>query len=291
MQKKALAVFLFLTFIISWSLWVPLWVWQRDNPDLLSQSSFLLILMQTLGAAAPSISAVIVIKFFYGKIALNRVFQKYLDWRQPPVYIFLAVTLLPFINFLSLLLFYILEGVNVLDFEKAPITSIVVESGWLALLVTLPIVFITNLLSSPLLEELGWRGFLLPFLQDRYNALLSSLFVGITWGLWHLPLWILYNENLVSTLLLITGHSILYTWIFNSTRGSMLITLFFHSSANLALNLLNVPAYLNLSEFANLEYFQVALTWLIALTVIIFFGYKNLSRTPKYVFPGNIGKE
>jgi hypothetical protein len=42
--------------------------------------------MQTLGAAAPSIAAVIVIKFFYGKIVLNRVFQKYLDWRQSPMF-------------------------------------------------------------------------------------------------------------------------------------------------------------------------------------------------------------
>jgi uncharacterized protein len=237
MKKRPLVIFLILTFVISWSLWVPLWVWQKDNPELLTQSSLLLILMQTLGAAAPSIAAVITIKYFYGKAVLNKIFQKYLDWRQPPVYIFLSIILLPFINFLSLFIFYFLEGVNVLDFEKAPITSIILESGWVALIITLPIVFITNLLSSPLLEELGWRGFLLPFFQNKYNALLSSFYVGIIWGLWHLPLWLLYNENLVSTLLLIIGHSILYTWIFNSTSGSMLVTLFFHSSANLALNL------------------------------------------------------
>lgn len=88
-------------------------------------------------------------------------------------------------------------------------------------------------------EELGWRGFMLPLLQDRYSALVSSLFVGAAWTLWHLPL--LLNANTthggwpLSQQLLwgatIFAGSILWTWMYNST-GSVLAVAVFHAGIN-----------------------------------------------------------
>jgi len=40
-------------------------------------------------------------------------------------------------------------------------------------------------------EETGWRGWMLPELQKRFSPLKSSILLGLTWGLWHLPLWII----------------------------------------------------------------------------------------------------
>lgn len=38
-----------------------------------------------------------------------------------------------------------------------------------------------------LLEELGWRGFALPILMQRFNPLKASVAVGMLWAAWHLP--------------------------------------------------------------------------------------------------------
>ncbi|KAI9012412.1 hypothetical protein DFJ74DRAFT_645524 [Hyaloraphidium curvatum] len=54
-----------------------------------------------------------------------------------------------------------------------------------------PVLYLAALLQAPFLalEELGWRGFLLPtLLTSGWRPLLTSLLVGAAWGLWHLPL-------------------------------------------------------------------------------------------------------
>lgn len=49
--------------------------------------------------------------------------------------------------------------------------------------------FFKTLLSGPLGEELGWRGFALLELQKKYPPLLASIIIGFWWGVWHLPIW------------------------------------------------------------------------------------------------------
>lgn len=44
-------------------------------------------------------------------------------------------------------------------------------------------------------EELGWRGFMLPVLQERYSALTASLLVGVAWAGWHLALFLNTNTT------------------------------------------------------------------------------------------------
>jgi membrane protease YdiL (CAAX protease family) len=89
-------------------------------------------------------------------------------------------------------------------------------------------------------EELGWRGFLLPVLQDRYSALASSLFVGVAWAGWHLPLFLNANtthggwgisQQAIWMVTIVAG-SILWTWMYNGTGGSVLAVAVFHAGIN-----------------------------------------------------------
>lgn len=88
-------------------------------------------------------------------------------------------------------------------------------------------------------EELGWRGFMLPLLQERYSALVASLLVGAAWAGWHLPL--LLNTNTTHGgwplpqqavwLVTIMAGSVLWTWMYNNT-GSVLAVAVFHAGIN-----------------------------------------------------------
>ena len=99
--------------------------------------------------------------------------------------------------------------------------------------------FVILLTGGPLQEEFGWRGYVLPRLQSRFNALVSSVIVGFMWGLWHLPYLFIGTEithaygiipETITAILL----SILLTWLFNNTRGSVLVSLIFHNMFNLS---------------------------------------------------------
>jgi membrane protease YdiL (CAAX protease family) len=89
-------------------------------------------------------------------------------------------------------------------------------------------------------EDLGWRGFMLPVLQDRYGALVSSLIIGVTWAGWHLPLflnaatthggWPL-SQQLLWIVSILAG-SVLWTWMYNNTGGSVLAVAVFHAGIN-----------------------------------------------------------
>jgi membrane protease YdiL (CAAX protease family) len=86
-------------------------------------------------------------------------------------------------------------------------------------------------------EEPGWRGFALPRLQSMHGPLLGSLILGALWALWHLPLFFTpWNElttlNVVVFVLTTTCLAIMYTWVFNNTKGSVLMAILIHATFN-----------------------------------------------------------
>lgn len=106
-------------------------------------------------------------------------------------------------------------------------------------------VFLGGLPTATLLsggnEELGWRGYLLPKLQQRYDALSASLLVGIVWAGWHLPVYLLplglTNGPFALFVPFIVLFSIVYTWVYNSTSGNVLVVMVLHGSTNSALGI------------------------------------------------------
>ena len=86
-------------------------------------------------------------------------------------------------------------------------------------------------------EELGWRGTALPRLQARWNPLVSALVLGPVWGLYHLPAFFLsglpqQNAPLVPFMVAALGITILMSWIFNRTGGSLITVFLCHCAFN-----------------------------------------------------------
>jgi len=129
------------------------------------------------------------------------------------------------------------------------------------------------LLDGPIGEEIGWRGFFLPLLMQRSNAIVASLIVAVVWFLWHLPHYradgmemsaLILAKYLIYTFAL----SLIHTWLFTRAQGSILIHVIFHNMANyvvlLAFTLFPAVATVALAETA----YTVAMVTLAALAAL-----------------------
>jgi membrane protease YdiL (CAAX protease family) len=137
--------------------------------------------------------------------------------------------------------------------------------------------FIIILPLSALWEEIGWRGFLLPLLQEKYTAMKSSLIIGFVWGLWHLPIYLAinpYGDKTINFFIMMFiscfALSIILTYLYNSTKGSLLICILFHN----ALNTSAAYFYGNLKG-DELKTLSIWILLLIISAVIIFFKIKG----------------
>jgi membrane protease YdiL (CAAX protease family) len=133
---------------------------------------------------------------------------------------------------------------------------------------------------SALGEEIGWRGYVLPRLQTRMSALSASLILAPIWALWHLPLWLtgapgrtplIYAGFVVSAF----GLSVILTWVYNSTGGSLLLVVLLHGTINLPITLL-YDALGSRVTVPVLLYFGLMVV--AAVVVVIVAGPKHLSR-------------
>jgi len=95
--------------------------------------------------------------------------------------------------------------------------------------------FLPLLIIGPLSEEIGWRGYALGRLQTRWNALTSSMIVGLVWALWHLPLFMMVGTSqhelgvpFLGFLIKLMASSVLYTWLFNNTQKSLWSAILLH---------------------------------------------------------------
>lgn len=134
-------------------------------------------------------------------------------------------------------------------------------------------------LYAALSEEFGWRGFLAPRLQKRFRPLVSALLVGLIWGgIWHFfadyigafgnrgwwGLWL----DLVQAPILLSAYSVMLTWIYNHTRGSMLLCVAFHMAISSS-GFLFSPQYPSSAVYLVWASVFSALTWVAAGAVVL----------------------
>jgi len=136
-------------------------------------------------------------------------------------------------------------------------------------------------------EELGWRGFLQRRLQSRHGALVSSIIIGASWALWHAPMFFMDIEGLpynslrleigflpamLGFMVYLIAWSVQYTWIYNNTRGSLLLMCVLHGSELWVGFLVGVD---------DARFFFYGLTPVMVLTsavIVVVFGPRDLSR-------------
>jgi uncharacterized protein len=235
LARHPLVSFFVMAYAFTWlAAFMPL-VLSEDGAGLLSYR-WPLGLYATIAIASfvgPFLSAFIMTGITEGREGVGRLVRQLVLWRVGFGWYLFALIGLPAIMVLSVI---VLPG-TLASFQGLATLSP------LPLLVLFVYVFF---LGGPLGEEPGWRGFALPRLQRRYGPLVGSLILGPIWAFWHLPLFWAPAWNLPPTILNIvmfviaaTAFTIVMTWVFNNTKGSLFMAVLVHTSFDMVLATLN----------------------------------------------------
>lgn len=173
----------------------------------------------------PSVAAGVVVAGRGGRAGVTAWLRRCLQWRISWRWFALAFLLPPAAMCAALAIHAALGGAV----AASP------AAGHLALaVVNFPLVF---LLGGPLGEELGWRGYALPWLQERLGWRGAGVLLGLVWAAWHLPLFFTPGsaQAALPGWLFVPGTvalSVVFAWLSQATRGSVVPALVLHTAVN-----------------------------------------------------------
>jgi membrane protease YdiL (CAAX protease family) len=224
------------------------------------------------------VASLIMTGIISGWAGIRALLRQFLVWRVGlPWY---GVVLFGFaVIDLAAIALHVLLGGAVPDFTQPFARQIVGPS--FNLWVALPLFFLIQVFTNG--EEIGWRGYALPKLQARHGALIASLIIGVIWAFWHVPKFLTAGSAqdysfwlyLLDTIAL----AILFTWVYNNTKSSLLLVTLFHAALNTsAVFLPIIPAAIG---DVRPTLIAIGLHCLAAIIVVIVTGPARLSRSQK----------
>lgn len=258
-RQHPLKTFFSLAYGLTWVLGAPAIIFP-DWPGLLT---FLTVL-------GPAVAAIIVAGLVEGKDGVRQLLSPLKKWRVG-IQWYLLVLLGPSLMMVSsVYLYHLLDKGSGIS-NSVRILPMIGSHFW-----PLLIIFIYQFIII-WGEEIGWRGYALPRLQTRYHPILASVILGILWGLWHLPwFWIegsVHQRMSVPFFVLASvGYSVLYTWIYNGTGGSLLLICMLHAANNTTVSY----TMLFFKPLLEEPVFSLAVLGLFNILVIIIAGPKLL---------------
>jgi membrane protease YdiL (CAAX protease family) len=184
------------------------------------------IILAVLGSWGPIIAAFVVTGITEGKSGIRNLWQRFWNRNMSVKWLLVVLLIIPAMELVSNLVSRMLNGIDY-PFFNLP------NPPWMVISV-----FGSAFIFTGMFEEFGWRGYVLPRFQAKWNALTSSLILGVIWASWHFgqlffpegsnpePIWGFGIRIILETIII--------TWIFNNTKGSVLAASLFHAMVNTA---------------------------------------------------------
>lgn len=242
-----------LTFLVAWTFWFASGLGSPGGPH----GALLL-----LGTFSPGLVAIGLTLRAQGTPGAARLLRRLFDWQVPVRWYVFAVVYLAGIK----LTVAVVHRVGWGDWPAFGATP-----WYLMLMATL----VSALLGGQAGEEVGWRGYALPRLAERFGFGASSVLLGVVWATWHLPLFYFpggdtYGQSFPLYLLQVTALSVTMAWMYLRTGGSLVPVMLFHAAVNNTKDI--VPsAELGVSNMWALSRAPVA--WLTVVLLWIGAGY------------------
>jgi len=264
-ELRNLLLYLLIAFGWSWLWWLLFTVGilkmpagiGTPNVDLVSAGP--IVILVALTSFGPTIGSFTVTYITEGKPGVKKLWKRFWSTNLGLRWFLGILLILVILEGTPHLLTRILEGIKS-------------ELVWMRNPLVIIGLIIANLINGGLSEEFGWRGYALPRLQARWDALTSSIILGVIWAVWHFPLWfMLHGPRLFSHTLPSSGFiiltSVLFTWVFNNTNGSILGAVLFHALGSVFSEM-----------FPSNFIYEFTIRLVLVVLVVILYGSKNLTE-------------
>lgn len=225
MKQHPLFSYFFLTYTFSWIVFIPYvlgeWGYLQGNYTFF-------YLLHVFG---PAIAAIVMTSVTAGKAGLYELRQSIRQVQVSSKWYLFILLCIPAL---------VMLGIAV---QPGAISSF--KGFTTSLLIGYPFSLVAVFLGVGLGEEPGWRGFALPRMQKQYGSLWGTLLLGVLWSCWHLPDfltaskgggegtgWVTFLMNFLIFTLAVVSLSVIMTWFYNHTQGSLFIAILAHASVD-----------------------------------------------------------
>lgn len=258
-RNQPIPAFFIMTIAVAWSQWLPLGFFAPQH-----------YLLTLPGAWAPTVSALLLIGLSEGRAGIKHFLRQVLHWRVGVGWYFVVLFGVAIIAVLAI-------GVGTLFGIPAPGVKLPAGLPHETWILFLPVLFLINLfIGGPLAEDVGWRGYILPKMREKTSTFTASILIGVLWAFWHLPFFLVPEWASITGdipfvwfLLLTTGWSVLFAWVYVNTQ-SILMPVLFHAAINTTLGTLGILGSGN--ENLPLVALNAFLTWAAAGCIVLFLG-------------------
>ncbi len=257
-DRLKLSLFFIITFVFSWLFWFS---GAKDN------SAFLVI-----GTFGPTVTALSLTVIFQGLPGIRSIVSRLLRWKVKFYWYLIIFGSTSIIPLLAIWIFS-LQGGTIIQTNDPRQWYLIIPA------------FFQILFLSVLGEEIGWRGYALPLMQKNLTPFLSSIILGIIWGIWHLPLfWMAgnFHSQIPFSLFILqsVALTIVMTWLYNRTSNSLFTVHIFHAASNTFLGVLPIMPENTGGSLIPL-WIAVGLLWVFTFAIMIidrkeFFHKKEL---------------
>ncbi|TFG27755.1 CPBP family intramembrane metalloprotease [Candidatus Thorarchaeota archaeon] len=263
--NRAAELYFLLVLLLGSILFIP---WILESHGFLPEGISIPFIL--LGGLSPTFAAIIAARLVHGSLGIRMIFNAFRR-RGFSKFWFLIPIVFPFIIALAAIALWILFGgtYDIVSVELMMIISFLIQS-----------------LIMNVWEEIGWRGFALPALQQRYSALFSGFIVGLFWSLWHWPHLLVVDSQMLTnygSVFVFAGvtisSSIVYTWLYNSTKGNLIVPWLFHAVTN---SVFPIFFYTGITGF--IAPYLLLVYIVLTVLLIIIFRPTSLSHSTRVVF-------